>query len=75
MDEIMDSVKKAFKVLIKKCKIPLIIAQKVAPHITDCVNIGTARVCFPLLFILKEMKTLKGLEIFDDRCYFCSSAS
>jgi hypothetical protein len=74
-DETQLNANKQFKVLCSKGKLPLVTAQTKLPHLTGFVSISaTGQVLKPLI-ILKFLKKLKTLSIFEDHCFFSTSFS
>jgi hypothetical protein len=62
-------------VLCSKWKLPLVTAQTKLPHLTGFISISaTGQVLKPLI-ILKSLKKLKTLSIFEDHCFFSTSFS
>ena len=74
MDETMLNANRRFKVLALKYRIPLVTSLPNIPHITACVTISAAGKFFDPLIILKDKKTMKNLESYNN-CYFGSTKS
>ena len=75
MDETMVSSNKKFKVLVSQGRVPLSESPPVYPHITACITVSASGYVMKPLFILKNKKTLNGLEEVANLGYFATSPS
>ena len=75
MDETSVSANKKFKVVVSKGRIPLSETDPLYPHMTACVTVSAGGYVMKPMLILKNKKSLKGLEEVSNLAYFATSSS
>ena len=73
MDETSVSSNKKFKVIVSKGRIPLSETDPIFPHMSACVTVSAAGHVMKPMLILKNKKSLRGLEDVKDLAYFATS--